>query len=235
VPRKRREREDGEPGIVRRVLTHTVTIMSAVAVLLIVAVVYLSPGGGKPPAGTENMSTNEMLALMDKSQMSPVEAAAIARAKERAYQQQVKTERLAREKAKRDALHAKTRAKALAAARARARASRSAAALARLSNTSAAQNKAIGKQMNALKGWSGCWPSLLTMWNHESGWNEHADNPGSDAYGIPQALPGSKMASAGPNWQTNASTQISWGLGYVEARYGDPCKAWAFWQAHHWY
>jgi hypothetical protein len=212
--------------------------MSAVVVLLILAVVYFSPGGGRPPVGAEGMSTNDMLALMTRSEMSPVEAAAIANAKERAYQAQVKAERRAREaerrareKAKRDA---KARAEARALASARARASRAAAAAARM-NTSPAQNKALGKQMNSLKGWSSCWPSLETMWDHESGWNEHADNPYSDAYGIPQALPGSKMSSAGPNWQNNAATQISWGLGYVKARYGDPCQAWAFWQAHHWY
>ena len=61
------------------------------------------------------------------------------------------------------------------------------------------------------------------------------EQPSSGAYGIPQALPGSKMSSAGPDWHNNAMTQISWGLGYVGARYGNPCKAWAFWQAHHWY
>jgi hypothetical protein len=53
--------------------------------------------------------------------------------------------------------------------------------------------------------------------------------------GIPQALPGSKMASAGADWQTNPATQIKWGLGYIKAIYGDPCKAWAFWQVNHYY
>jgi hypothetical protein len=209
--------------------------MTLVAVLLMGAVVYFSPGGGKPPAGTENMSTNEMLAMMNQSDMNPVEAAAIARAKERAYLEQLKAEKLAREKAKRMSRLARERARKLAQARARAKAAREAAELARKNNTTPAQNREIGKRMNALRGWSGCWPSLLTMWNHESGWNQLADNPSSDAYGIPQALPGSKMSSAGANWQNNATTQISWGLGYVKARYGDPCKAWAFWQAHHWY
>ena len=57
----------------------------------------------------------------------------------------------------------------------------------------------------------------------------------SGAYGLPQALPGSKMASAGADWQTNPATQIRWGLGYIKAIYGDPCKAWAFWQANHYY
>jgi hypothetical protein len=68
---------------------------------------------------------------------------------------------------------------------------------------------------------------LLDLWNHESGWRYDAENP-SGAYGIPQADPGSKMASAGADWATNPATQIKWGLGYIKALYGNPCNAWAF-------
>jgi hypothetical protein len=75
---------------------------------------------------------------------------------------------------------------------------------------------------------------LKEMWNRESGWRYDAENA-SGAFGIPQALPGSKMASAGADWQTNPATQIKWGLGYIKAIYGDPCKAWAFWQVNHYY
>ena len=85
-------------------------------------------------------------------------------------------------------------------------------------------------------GWSsGQFGCLNELWASESGWNVYAANPSSGAYGIPQALPGSKMASAGPNWQTNPTTQIKWGLGYIKERYGSPCNAWAFWEAHTWY
>ena len=70
---------------------------------------------------------------------------------------------------------------------------------------------------------------------HESGWNVYASNPTSGAYGIPQALPGSKMASAGADWQTDAATQIRWGLGYIQSTYGSPCGAWAHEQADGWY
>lgn len=73
------------------------------------------------------------------------------------------------------------------------------------------------------------------IWEHESRWNVHADNPYSSAYGIPQALPGSKMSSAGPDWQNNAETQIRWGLNYIAQRYGTACAAWSFKQAHGWY
>jgi len=76
---------------------------------------------------------------------------------------------------------------------------------------------------------------LDAIWSQESGWRVDADNPYSSAYGIPQALPGSKMASAGDDWETNAATQIRWGLGYIADRYGTPCSAWGFKQGHGWY
>jgi hypothetical protein len=76
---------------------------------------------------------------------------------------------------------------------------------------------------------------LDSLYSSESGWRINADNPSSSAYGIPQALPGSKMASAGPDWETNPVTQIRWGLGYIQDRYGTPCGAWSFKQGHNWY
>jgi hypothetical protein len=76
---------------------------------------------------------------------------------------------------------------------------------------------------------------LDALWTKESGWNPTAANPTSSAYGIPQALPGSKMASAGADWATNPATQIRWGLGYIAARYGSPCGAWGHSQASGWY
>ncbi len=78
----------------------------------------------------------------------------------------------------------------------------------------------------------GCLDSLYTR---ESGWNVYADNPSSSAYGIPQSLPGSKMASAGADWATNPVTQIRWGLGYIQDRYGSPCGAWAHSESYGWY
>ena len=76
---------------------------------------------------------------------------------------------------------------------------------------------------------------LDSLWTKESGWNPAADNPTSSAFGIPQALPGEKMASAGPDWATNPATQIRWGLGYIAEVYGSPCSAWAHSQANNWY
>ena len=71
--------------------------------------------------------------------------------------------------------------------------------------------------------------------SHESGWNVTATNPTSGAYGLAQSLPGNKMASAGADWQTNASTQITWALNYMNTTYGSPTQAWSFWQNNSWY
>jgi hypothetical protein len=76
---------------------------------------------------------------------------------------------------------------------------------------------------------------LVPMWKKESGWNEKARNPGSGAYGIPQALPPTKYAKYGADWQTNPVPQIRWGLAYIKGRYNTPCGAWSYWQAHGWY
>ena len=73
------------------------------------------------------------------------------------------------------------------------------------------------------------------LWERESGWNVHAFNPYSGAYGIPQAVPGSKMSSAGLHWRTSARTQIRWGLRYIRSRYGSPRRAWAHSNAYGWY
>ncbi|MEV6597336.1 lytic transglycosylase domain-containing protein [Actinoplanes sp. NPDC051346] len=78
-------------------------------------------------------------------------------------------------------------------------------------------------------------PCLEKLWEKESGWNHRAQNPSSGAYGIPQSLPGSKMASAGDDWETNPATQIRWGLGYIKGRYNTPCGAWSHSQNVGWY
>jgi hypothetical protein len=94
----------------------------------------------------------------------------------------------------------------------------------------------IAEAMLGSFGWSSSQFSCLDpLWEHESGWSVSAYNAGSGAYGIPQALPGSRMASAGPDWQTNAATQIRWGLEYIKSTYGSPCAAWDHEQATGWY
>jgi hypothetical protein len=96
--------------------------------------------------------------------------------------------------------------------------------------------QAIAHGMVLARGWDESqYNCLVSLWKKESGWNVYAHNKGSGAYGIPQALPGSKMASAGADWATNAATQITWGLGYITGRYGTPCGAWNTSQAKGWY
>jgi uncharacterized protein YabE (DUF348 family) len=102
-------------------------------------------------------------------------------------------------------------------------------------SVSPSQAQQIAAGMVSDRGWgSGEFSCLVSLWNKESGWRTDAANP-SGAYGIPQALPGDKMASAGPDWQHNAATQISWGLNYIAGVYGSPCSAWAHSQAYNWY
>ena len=94
----------------------------------------------------------------------------------------------------------------------------------------------IAEAMLGSFGWSASQFSCLDpLWAHESGWGVSAYNAGSGAFGIPQALPGSRMASAGPDWQTDAATQIRWGLEYIKGTYGSPCGAWAHEEATGWY
>ena len=88
--------------------------------------------------------------------------------------------------------------------------------------------------MLASYGWQDQWGCLDQLWQQESSWSVTAANP-SGAYGIPQALPGSKMASAGADWQTDATTQIKWGLGYIQSVYGTPCAAWSHEESAGWY
>ncbi|MFC7880132.1 ubiquitin-like domain-containing protein [Isoptericola sp. NPDC057391] len=102
--------------------------------------------------------------------------------------------------------------------------------------TYSGSTRSIGQQMAAARGWSGeQWSCLESLWTKESGWDASATNPSSGAYGIPQSLPGSKMASAGSDWQTNPATQIEWGLGYIADVYGTPCGAWGHSQSVGWY
>ncbi|MQS39404.1 lytic transglycosylase domain-containing protein [Streptomyces katsurahamanus] len=95
-----------------------------------------------------------------------------------------------------------------------------------------ASAQAIAKKMIGDEAQYNCFSKIVT---HESNWDVNAQNPSSGAYGLVQALPGGKMASAGSDWQTNPETQIEWGLDYMKDRYGSPCAAWSAWQTQGWY
>jgi uncharacterized protein YabE (DUF348 family) len=96
--------------------------------------------------------------------------------------------------------------------------------------------QAIARSMVARRGWSSAqFSCLVSLWNNESGWHVTATNRSSGAYGIPQALPATKMASVGADWRTDATTQITWGLDYIAQRYGTPCGAWDHELSSDWY
>lgn len=96
--------------------------------------------------------------------------------------------------------------------------------------------QALGLVAVQARGWGmEQYDCLVALWNRESRWNVYAHNKSSGAYGIPQSLPGEKMATVADDWQTNPATQIEWGLRYITARYGSPCGAWAHSEAVHWY
>ncbi|MFJ8631054.1 transglycosylase SLT domain-containing protein [Streptomyces sp. NPDC093568] len=96
----------------------------------------------------------------------------------------------------------------------------------------ASSAQATAKKMISDSAQYQCFSNIV---DHESDWNVNATNASSGAYGLVQALPGDKMASAGSDWKTNPATQIKWGLDYMKDRYGSPCGAWGFWQSNGWY
>jgi hypothetical protein len=161
-----------------------------------------------------------------------VDEAALLRRGGKIHLEQVK----AAAAAARKRAEAKARAVAEAKAKARAEARARADALIRATREANRNPRDVARLLVAQHGWSssqfGC---LDKLWQKESGWNYRATNASSGAYGIPQALPGSKMSSVASDWRTNATTQIKWGLKYIADRYGTPCGAWSHSVAYNWY
>ncbi|NJQ06913.1 aggregation-promoting factor C-terminal-like domain-containing protein [Streptomyces lonarensis] len=156
-------------------------------------------------------------------------AAEKASAKKEAAEKAAAEEQAAKEKAEREAKEkAEREAQEVAASRSTARSDISPPVQASYTK---AEVQAMAQQIVG-GGQYQCFSSIVTR---ESEWNHTATNPSSGAYGLMQALPGTKMASAGADWRTNPATQIKWGLNYMNERYGSPCGAWEFWQANHWY
>lgn len=145
-------------------------------------------------------------------------AAAKSAAEKKAAADKAAAEKAAKEKAEREAQEAASRA-----------AARSAAPV--QSSYSKAEIQAIAQDIVGGDQYQ-CFSNIV---ERESGWSHTATNPSSGAYGLVQAYPGTKMASAGADWRTNPATQIKWGLNYMNDRYGSPCGAWEFWQGNHWY
>jgi hypothetical protein len=161
---------------------------------------------------------------------------------ERAHEQQVAAARaMAAKAAARKAVAAKATARKAAEQAADARPAQEKPAQAKPAQRAAdagpsGSPKQVAERMLARFGWpTSQFSCLQPLWEQESGWSVTAENPTSGAYGIPQALPGSQMVSAGPDWQTDAVTQVSWGLTYIHGRYGSPCGAWAHEESSGWY
>ncbi|MEU5973458.1 transglycosylase SLT domain-containing protein [Streptomyces sp. NPDC047315] len=149
-----------------------------------------------------------------------LQAAETAKEKKAAADAQAKKEKEAKEKKEREAKERASRDE-----------QRDASSFAAKSSYSIAEVKEMARQMIPADQFQ-CFSNIVEK---ESGWRYTAQNPSSGAYGLVQALPGTKMASAGADWRTNPATQIKWGLNYMNNRYDSPCGAWQFWQANRWY
>ncbi|MFF8310158.1 aggregation-promoting factor C-terminal-like domain-containing protein [Streptomyces lydicus] len=184
------------------------------------------------PAGAQAQVQTASLTQQADDQSTQADAAALKSAQEAARKAAAETAQSKKDaadeaKAKKDADARKKKEQAATRSSSRA----DLGGLLGKSSYSVAETQAIARQMMAGDQFQ-CFSNIV---DHESGWNYRATNASSGAYGLVQALPGSKMSSAGSDWQTNPATQIKWGLNYMNDRYGSPCGAWSFWQANSWY
>nr|WP_202417993.1 transglycosylase SLT domain-containing protein [Streptomyces sp. YIM 132580] len=240
---------------VSRISVRGFAVASATAVTTVGAVVGVAAGGAPAaddnnfeaaaadttlladiPAGQQAQVQTASLTQQADAQASAADAAAKKSAEESARLQAAKDA-----KSKKADAEAKAEAEREAAEKAKKekeaseRASRSsvrdASSFSAQGSYTVAQVQAMARQMVPADQFQ-CFSNIV---NHESTWNYRATNASSGAYGLMQALPGHKMASAGADWQSNPATQIKWGLSYMDGRYGSPCGAWSFWQANNWY
>ncbi|MFE7972564.1 lytic transglycosylase domain-containing protein [Streptomyces shenzhenensis] len=183
------------------------------------------------PAGQQAQVQTASLTQQADAQAIAADASAKKDAEAAARKAAAETAIAKKEAAEKAAKAAKEREEAAKAASRSQSASAGSASFPVQSSYTVAQIQAMARQMVASSQYQ-CFSNIV---DHESSWNYRAVNASSGAYGLFQALPGSKMSSAGADWQTNPATQIKWGLNYMDSRYGSPCDAWAFWQANHWY
>ncbi|GAA1513931.1 transglycosylase SLT domain-containing protein [Streptomyces albidochromogenes] len=244
-----------------RISVRGFAVASATAVTTVGAVVGVASGDTQPSNDNFEATAADTTLLADipAGQQAQVQTASLTQqADAQAYAADVTAKKSAEEsarlqaakdaKSKKEAAEAKAEAAAEAKAKAKAEAeakereeekqaaasrsaTRDASSFAAKGSYTVAEVQAMARQMVPGDQFQ-CFSNIV---NHESTWNYQAQNPSSGAYGLVQALPGSKMSSAGADWQTNPATQIKWGLNYMDERYGSPCGAWSFWQANHWY
>ncbi|MCU7823074.1 lytic transglycosylase domain-containing protein [Kitasatospora sp. DSM 101779] len=235
-------RSPPEGNHVTRISVRGVAVASATAVTAVGAVVGAASGSegtttqtvdvasatllADVPSGAQAQTISDNFARQASAQQVSADAAA-KKAAEEAARQKAAADAQAKadaEKAAKAAEEAKRKADEEAANRAAARTA--------LAAVPAGSVQAMAAQIIGDANQFSCFSEIV---KRESGWDYTATNASSGAYGLVQALPGSKMASAGDDWKTNPATQIKWGLNYMNSRYGSPCGAWSFWQSHHWY
>ncbi|MER7814770.1 transglycosylase SLT domain-containing protein [Streptomyces sp. NPDC096153] len=231
-----------------RISVRGFAVASATAVTTVGAVVGVASGNAVPANG-DNLETTAADATLladipvgeqaqvqvaSLTQQADAQAAAADAAARKSAEEAARLQAAKDAEAKKEAAEEKAQREAEA-KEAEERASRSAvrdaSSFAAQSSYSISEVQAIARQMVPGDQFQ-CFSNIV---DHESSWNYRAQNPSSGAYGLVQALPGTKMASAGADWQTNPATQIKWGLNYMNDRYGSPCGAWSFWQANNWY
>ncbi len=236
-----------EGNRVSRISVRGFAVASATAVTTVGAVVGVASGSEQAPSSDLEATAADATLLADipaggNTQVQTVSLTQQADAQTTAAHAAAKqsAQEAARKQAAEDAAAKKAAAEEAAReaaeqrkAEAEAAASRSAERtdFAVQSSYSVAEVQAMARQIVGA-GQFQCFSNIV---DHESGWDYTATNPSSGAYGLMQALPGSKMSSAGSDWRTNPATQIEWGVNYMEDRYGGPCGAWEFWQANNWY
>jgi len=239
-----------EGNRVSRISVRGFAVASATAVTAVGSVVGVASGSTAQPSidAEATASDSTLLADIPTGQQAQVQTASLtqqadaqaiaadASAKkdaEESARKQAADDAVAKQKAAEKAAKAEKEAKERkeAAEKASRSATRDATTFSVQSSYSVAQIQAMARQMVP----SGQFQCFSNIVNHESSWNYKAVNASSGAYGLFQALPGSKMSSVGSDWQTNPATQIKWGLNYMNSRYGSPCEAWSFWQANSWY
>ncbi|ANZ16545.1 transglycosylase SLT domain-containing protein [Streptomyces noursei] len=229
-----------------RISVRGFAVASATAVTTVGAVVGVASGSQASVSNTEATAADATIADIPAGQQAQVQTASLTQQADSASTQadtaalksaqesarkaaaetaQSKKDAADKAKAEKDA---KEREKAQVASRS---AVRDASDFVAKASYSIAETQAMARQMIASDQFQ-CFSNIV---ERESGWNYRATNASSGAYGLVQALPGSKMSSAGSDWQTNPATQIKWGLNYMNSRYGSPCGAWSFWQANSWY
>ncbi|MEW2085464.1 transglycosylase SLT domain-containing protein [Streptomyces sp. NPDC005283] len=228
-----------------RISVRGFAVASATAVTTVGAVVGVASGSTQPSNDNLEATAADTTLLADipmgqqaqvqvssLTQQADAQAAAADAAAKKSAEEAARISAAKVAKAKKEAAEEKAEQEREAkAARASRDSVREASTFSAKSSYSVAEVQAIARQMIPADQFQ-CFSNIV---DHESSWNYQAQNASSGAYGLVQALPGSKMSSAGADWQTNPATQIKWGLNYMNSRYDSPCGAWSFWQANSWY